>query len=967
MTPERWREVDAIVQAALSRAPDVRAAFIIEACRGDAGLRREVEELLAVRTGGFLARPAAETFVAETDRAMYTRISAALAGRYVLAGELGRGGMATVYLARDLRHDRSVAVKVLHAELAAVVGAARFLSEIRTTAALQHPHILPLFDSGSADSDGGLLYYVMPYVEGETLRARLARERQLSLADSLRIATEVASGLEYAHRHGVIHRDVKPENILLGEDGHALVADFGIALAITNAAGERLTQSGLSLGTPQYMAPEQAAGERSVDVRADIYSLGAVTYEMLAGEPPFTGPTVQAIIARVMTESPRALAAQRPSVPSHVNAAVRTALEKLPADRFASAATFAAALATPSPEVDRPLSAAISSRRPALIAAALGTALLTVGAAVGWGAARWRVAHDSLAQAQPAGQAATRFAIALDSGFLNYFSDPAISPDGRTIIYAADRPDGTRLYARRLDQLAERPLADTEDGARPFFSPNGEWVAFMSHGALRKTRLEGGAALIVSAVPTTTTECGWGNDDMIVCGASDAAAVFRVPAAGGKASVVHLADTTVRVFDPHPLPREGSILVTVAEGPLPSQTRVGVLDLATRRVRQFGAGQGARYVRGAVAYATGDGELLRQPFDLDGLEPTGSPEPITKDVETFYAGRAGFDVSEAGAIVYCPSTSGPKNRLTLRLTDRAGRTVREVPGRMAWVPRFSPDGKSVAYGALAPGQHNGDVWLTDLVRGTTLRLTTDDQDGNDPQWSPDAKAIVYSVGAPTEKGKHLVVRTLEGGAEHSLATAAGTQWPSDWTPDGREVLFTDIHDSVGAVGQPARVEEIWVAPLDGSPARPYLTSRAHERGARVSRDGWVAYVSDETGRNEVYLQSYPTPGHKLLVSVGGGDNPMWRRDGRELYYWQADQLYAVTFETHGVNEPLRVRARIPLFRAPYVQGDHANYDVSPDGTRFVFVTGNTRANRLVVALNALGQGRPTPVPRAHEE
>jgi len=343
MTAERWRQVDAVVRDALAQPPEARAAFVSGACRGDASLRREVEELLAVRSGDFLARPAAVAFAAAEDAAMYTHVSAALAGRYVLEREVGRGGMATVYLARDLRHDRFVAVKVLHAELAAVVGGARFLAEIRTTAALQHPHILPLFDSGSADRDRGLLYYVMPFVEGETLRARLAREVQLPVADAVRIATEVASALEYAHRHGVIHRDIKPENILLNEDGQALVADFGIALAITNAAGERLTQSGLSLGTPQYMAPEQAAGERSIDARVDIYALGAVTYEMLAGEPPFTGPSAQAIIARVMTESPRELAARRPSVPRHVDTAVRTALEKVQADRFASASAFAGA------------------------------------------------------------------------------------------------------------------------------------------------------------------------------------------------------------------------------------------------------------------------------------------------------------------------------------------------------------------------------------------------------------------------------------------------------------------------------------------------------------------------------------------------------------------------------------------------------------------------------------------------
>src|SRR6202048_1745349 len=258
---------------------------------------------------------------------------------YTIERELGAGGMATVYLSHDKKHDRKVAIKILHAELAAVLGAERFLQEIRVTANLQHPHILGLIDSGVIGEDAGELRgrpkYVMPFIEGESLRQRLDKEQQLPVSDSVRIATEVASALDYAHRHGVIHRDIKPENILL-HDGSAIVADFGIALAVTEAGGARMTQTGMSLGTPSYMSPEQAMGERVVTAKSDIYSLGAVCYEMLSGEPPFTGPTVQAIVARVMTEEPRSLTAQRRNVPPHVSDAVSHALEKIPADRFSS-------------------------------------------------------------------------------------------------------------------------------------------------------------------------------------------------------------------------------------------------------------------------------------------------------------------------------------------------------------------------------------------------------------------------------------------------------------------------------------------------------------------------------------------------------------------------------------------------------------------------------------------------------
>ena len=308
---------------------------------------------------------------------------------YAVERELGSGGMATVYLAHDKKHDRKVAIKILHAELAAVLGAERFLQEIRVTATLQHPHILGLIDSGIIDEDAGELkgrpYYVMPYLEGESLRQRLDKEQQLPVSDSVRIATEVASALDYAHRHSVIHRDIKPENILL-HDGSAIVADFGIALAVTEAGG-RMTRTGLALGTDNYMSPEQGMGERAITGRSDIYSLGVVTYEMLTGEPPFTGPTLQAILLKIMTEDPRPLTAVRRNVPAHVAAAVSQALQKVPADRFASAHEFAEALNNPSFTVSAPPAArksTTSNRAMWMLYGATGLAALFLGIAI-WG------------------------------------------------------------------------------------------------------------------------------------------------------------------------------------------------------------------------------------------------------------------------------------------------------------------------------------------------------------------------------------------------------------------------------------------------------------------------------------------------------------------------------------------------------------------------------------------------------
>ena len=304
------------------------------------------------------------------------RLAAALADRYRIERELGAGGMATVYLAQDFKHDRKVALKVLKPELAAVLGAERFVVEIKTTAALQHPHILPLFDSGTAD---GFLYYVMPYIQGETLREKLSRETQLGIEEAVRITREVADALDYAHRHGVIHRDIKPENILL-HDGRPMVADFGIALAVSAAAGGRMTETGLSLGTPHYMSPEQATADKEITARSDIYSLASVLYEMLAGRPPHLGGSAQQVIMQIVTEDAAPVSRLRKSVPPNVAAAVAQALEKLPADRFASARAFADALANPgftvSATVSSPSHLAVRDWRrraavPALVAAAL--------------------------------------------------------------------------------------------------------------------------------------------------------------------------------------------------------------------------------------------------------------------------------------------------------------------------------------------------------------------------------------------------------------------------------------------------------------------------------------------------------------------------------------------------------------------------------------------------------------------
>jgi eukaryotic-like serine/threonine-protein kinase len=421
----------------------------------------------------------------ETASDVIGRLSAALHGRYRIEREVGAGGMATVYLADDLKHGRRVAVKVLNAEVAAAVGAARFLAEIGTTAKLQHHHVLPLFDSGAVDD---LLFYVTPYLEGGSLQDRLRLERQLPVDEAIRITIAAAQALDYAHRHGVVHRDIKPANILLHE-GQPMVADFGIALALGATATDRLTATGMSLGTPLYMSPEQATGERIVGAPTDIYALGCVLYELLVGEPPYTGNTAQAILARIITGGPVSARVHRRSVPLHVDAAIQKALEQLPADRFASAGDFAAALSAPrsldvaTSMVDRP------SRPWKRISIALAAIACTLALTNVWSLASTR-------RSEP--RAVSRFDITPgDSQKLARAVGSvgaAISPDGTGIVYVGQSSGGaTKLWRRQLSSLQATPLPGTERASAPVISPDGRSVAFNVNGDIRTMLLAGGA------------------------------------------------------------------------------------------------------------------------------------------------------------------------------------------------------------------------------------------------------------------------------------------------------------------------------------------------------------------------------------------------------------------------------------------------------------------------------------------
>ncbi len=874
------------------------------------------------------------------------RLTAALAGRYEIERELGQGGMATVYLARDLRHQRRVALKVLRPELSAILGSERFLHEIRTTANLQHPHILPLHDSGEAD---GLVFYVMPFVSGESLRDRLSRETQLPVDDAVCIAREVADALDYAHRHGVIHRDIKPENILLHE-GRAQVADFGIALAVSSAGGgTRMTETGMSLGTPHYMSPEQAMGEREISAKSDIYALGCVLYEMLVGEPPFTGPSAQAIIARVVTEEPRSLVTQRRSVSAHLEAIVRRALEKLPADRFQTAAQFAAALANPeltplaaAPGTDAKATAQprlrrwTSSRHALPVLAALLLLSIVAGA---WG---WLRNEPEL----PAPVARFSVAPPEEARFADWqLTGIAVSPDGARFVYTGVNAAGiSQLFVRALDQIEPVPIASTGGAVAPFFSPDGAWIGFAIAGRLQKIALSGGPPLTLCALDSGFFGATWGDKDVIVFATENG--LRQVPAAGGKPSLVLEMDTTGGVTGyrfPHFLPGGDAVLFQVSAGL--NTFSPAALTLSDRRVRRFDLpGGDPRYVStGHVVLSNTDGTITAAPFDARSLEFRGNAVPIAEQVAVGLGGAAELGISPRGTFVYATGTASARSVVAV---DRSG-AVRELTTEMRTYgsPRVSPDGTRIALEISEGG--SSSIWVYEIAQKTLTKLTVTGSAGR-PLWTPDGLRITYTsdINGTPDVGW---IKADGSALAEPLIAMPGRQLADEWSPDGRWLVYHQNNASV------SRNDIMLMSADSGRAVRPYLQTPNDEFAPAVSPDGrWAAYTSDESGRSEIYVRSFPEPGGKVQISLDGGLEARWSRSGKELYYRNGNRMMAARVVT---TPTFSVQSRTELFRGSFTSFPfHAQYDVASDG-RFIMTQGPQSSATLVVVLNWFDQLR----------
>ena len=874
-------------------------------------------------------------------------LKAALADRYEIDREIGSGGMATVYLARDLRHQREVALKVLKPELGAVLGTDRFLSEIRVTANLQHPNLLPLFDSGEA---GGLLFYVMPFVRGETLRTKIDRERQLSVDEAVRIAVAVASALQCAHESGVIHRDLKPENILI-QSGQPVIADFGIALAVSKAGGARVTQTGLSLGTPQYMSPEQATGDRVIDARSDIYSLGAVTYEMLSGEPPHSGSSAQAIIAKLMTSEPQPLNTLRSTIPVNVACAVEKSLAKLPADRFASAQEFAAALQNPSFTIASKYVRGAAEQS----AATKKWKRIAIGAAVAASLALAAALWATLKPEPP--KPVVRYVLGMDTTEIigGGLRRVALSPDGNLLAYSLV-PD-FNLYLRRRDQLRGTIVPGATEAFSPFFSHDGRKIGYLSPpAALKVVSVSGGPPVVISD-SISGGGGSFGPDGRIYATRLNSWEIVRMTDAPGspleRVTTVDTAKGERRHYWPEVLPGGKSMLFVVNYGTSGSSastkaSMIAVADLGTGKYRPLVAGVRATYSSsGHLLYATSDGSLMVSRFDARKGELRGSPTSVVPGlrVSPGLPAASDFHVSRTGTLVYVTGQAGSERELIW--IGRDGKIDAVDP---AWhgtflSPSLSPDGKKVAIAIAAGGRT--DIWVKQLDRGPSLKLTFEGTENIYPGWTADGQHITYQSNASTPNG--IWTKRADGSAQAFQQVRGKVDLSaSTWSRDGQWLIYrTSVNVAGGG-------DILAIRPGVDTVANLLLATTYAEVDPALSPDGkWLAYTSNETGRQEVYVVPFPNVSSaKWPISTSGATQPLWSHSGRELFFRSGGNLMSVPVQT---NPTFSAGAATTLFpvRAYTSNVNRRQYDIAPGDNRFIFIraVGGQAANELVLVDN----------------
>jgi serine/threonine-protein kinase len=919
---ERLQQIEEIFQEALQRDPVERDAYVRQACHGDTELQREVLSLLANHETASNSKPWAAAAASKLIGRPGALESGYCLGPYRIESFLAAGGMGEVYRATDTRLNRAVAIKVSAARFSE-----RFEREARVIASLNHPNICQLHDVG-------LNFLVMELVKGPTLADRI-RKGPLPLEDALTIARQIAEALEAAHLKGVVHRDLKPANVKITPDGVVKVLDFGLAKAAEgpDTAGDpndsptqtiSATPAGVILGTAAYMSPEQARGAE-LDKRADIWAFGCVLYEMLHGKQTFHGETTSDILAAVLKEEP-----EWSHIPARVQPLLRRCLTKDPKHRLRDIGD-AMPLLEGVPEPAFP-------RRPwARIAA---TIVLAVMLAVPLSAVWWRVSAVWWLTSRPAPLLPlVRFRAQLPPDTtvsMRRGPQLALSPDGTRIAVIEQDMDGnSRLATRRLDQGEFAPLRGTEGATMPFFSPDGQWIGFFADGKLKKIGVTGGVPLALCDAQASLSGASWGEDENIIAVLNLGRSLSLIPSGGGPpTSLINLKGE--RYASPQVLPGGHAVLFSSSLGGSFDDANIDILSFKTgKRKTVLRGGFFGRYLPSGHLIYMHENTLLAAPFDLNRLAVTGAPQPVLEDVSTVSRfGAANLGLSQSGTLVYI-STTG-ELPWSIFWLDRAGNTkpLHLTPG-FYWTPRVSPDGNHLAFAMGTSPGGKPDLWVHDLKRDTTSRLTSLPGWNYWPVWTPDSRNIVFASVGSAAGGLYLV-RADGSGEPQQLSDGWGL--PYSFSPDGKRLEYEETN-----AGQ----ARIWTAPLEGGPehprlgkAEPFLSTPFSERVGALSPDGrWMAYESDETGTPEVYVRPFPGRGARQQISTGGAMLPMWSRGApgaeRELFFlsradwriWVAD--YAVKGDSFVAGKPYiwsQKRLMIPRFGS--------TFDLASDGRRF---------------------------------
>jgi Tol biopolymer transport system component len=853
-------------------------------------------------------------------------------GPYEIVSRIGAGGMGEVWLGRDTRLDRGVAIKILPAEFAENAQLRmRFEREAKTISQLSHPNICSLFDVGEN-------YLVMELLDGESLADRIAKG-PLPLPDVLKYGAQIADALDRAHRSGVVHRDLKPANVMATRSGAKLL-DFGLAkgpvleISVDGATEQRpLTQEGTILGTFQYMAPEQLEGTEA-DTRTDIFALGALLYEMVTGRRAFDGKTKTSLIAAIVGGAPRPLTELQPLAPHALEHVISRCLEKAPDDRWQSAHDIAEELRWIGGGSAQASVVHVSRSKRIGFASGVGIAVI---AALSGAAAMWLVARRT-ALKPPVLR--TVIALPADATLAVYGANRiSISPSGSLVAYVGVRSGVQQIYVRRIDRFDAVPLAGTEGATAPFFSPDSASVGFFDGKHLKRTSIDGGSTQTITDV-VDVRSATWTTDGTIVF-ARGTEGLFAVPADGGSpVSLTLNSGRSIYLGDAIP---NTNLLVGV-QGP----GTIVVVDKTTGNVKKVY--EGADLVSAAAYAAPGylvfcrAGALLAAPFDVKRMAITGPAKTIAENIlVTPPFSIPLFAAAQNGTLIYVPAAPG-FGTSTLTWVDRKGnqQTFNSM-ARAFEEPRLSPDGRV----AVTLRDANPDIWLEDAAHEVLTRFTFRAEEEETPEWSPDGKGIAYSAVRGNTHG--LYVKSSDGsGQERVLAMTANHAHCGSWAPDGTSIVFTDYTTATRG--------DIWMKSLrpEGQPL-PIVQTPFNERAPRISPDGhWIAYTSDESGRDEVYVQSYPQSGAKFQISIDGGGEPVWSRAGHELFYRRGDAMIGVK-----VTLAPSFSASTPeqLFRGQFVptRRGEAAYDISQDGTRFLMVKRDTASSptQIHVVMNFL--------------